>query len=116
MDLKNLENIKILWCHWDLFRFFTEEHLNNGIVGLCSYETMKDTKKQVILDYRIYMYKENDKFIVDVYKDEDNKDSFQFNTYNDAHEFMDTLDCIHPEYLERPARIIDYQNGNIEII
>lgn len=55
-------------------------------------------------DLMIYLYKEGDKYLVDIYKSEDENDfdRFSFDDFEKARDFIDTLYYKHPEYKERP--------------
>lgn len=99
-----MDNKEKTYAHWDIFRFLKEEHLEeNGCIAL------SDTRNGKNYDLMVYLFKENEKYIVRVYKsDEENDfDKFEFDYFYDAKEFVDNLAYEHPEYKERPYKVIE---------
>ncbi len=121
---------KKAYCHWDLVRFIEEESLksDDGFLTLSvtdgsQYELMlflgkDDTGK--LFEVRIYkaepsqVYVKNDKDRVLFYTENDEYATFQFENYEDAHEFIDTISYRHEEYLRRPVRKIKKKVDNKE--
>lgn len=93
-----------VYVHWDAFRFLEEKHLEeNGCIVLA------DTIHGEYYDLMVYLFKENEKYIVRVYKsdEEDDFDKFDFDNFYDAKDFVDNLAYEHPEYKERPYKAIE---------
>lgn len=90
--------LKKLYCHWDLYRFLKEDDAIDNCICLAH------NINGVYYDLRVYLWKEQDKYIVRIYKTEndDDFDEFNFDNFENAHEFVDTLSWKHPEYKERP--------------
>jgi len=114
MELELLKDKSIMWCHWDLIRFLTEDKcdMNTSIIAECSYEELKDGTP-VYLDYRIYLYKEDNKYIVQVYVDHYNYNRYEYNTFDEAINFMDDMPYTHKELSKRPMRIVNKQTLEI---
>lgn len=106
MDFMQLKfgDKSIIWCHWDLARFLEEENanLNKHVIGLNTYMNRKDNGEQVLMDLRIFLYKEDDKFKVRVYEDDENFKIFEFDTFDEARDEFDMIPYRHPEYQSRP--------------
>ena len=95
---------KVAYCHWDIFRFFEEEHLvKDNVVSIID---GKDIELMIFLGK-----KEDDKgYNVRVYTTETEFDPFDFDDFETAHKFVDSLSYEHPEYKIRPARKINKDN------
>lgn len=103
---KEYEGKKIIWCHWDLIRFLKEKYLTEQeVIGVVGFEKTKDGK-EIVLDYKIYMKKEEEKYKVDVFTSKTEKDEFSFESFGDLQEFVDYLPYRYPEYKERPAELV----------
>ena len=119
MDLGNKA-----YCHWDLVRFIREEDLydDNGSFRTLSvtdgsqYELMlflgkDDTGK--FFEVRVYktepsqVYIKNESDKVLFYDENDEYATFQFEDYEDALDFIDTISYRHEEYLTRPMKEIE---------
>ena len=70
------------------------------------YRETKDGKK-VVLDYKIYMKKRGDLYAVDIFTAEENKDEYQFDSFDELKKFVDNLPYEHPEYKERPMELAE---------
>ena len=101
------EEKDIIWCHWDLIKFLEEKYLTEeNVIGVSEYGNTKDEKKAVI-DYKIYMKKCGDLYKADIFTTEENKDEYQFDSFDELQEFVDNLPCDHPEYKERPMELVE---------
>lgn len=92
-------NKEKIYCHWDIVRFLKEEQIpDNCCVALEHVEGESE------YDLMIYLYKEGDKYLVDVYKSEDENDfdRFPFDDFVKARVFVDNLPYKHPEHRGRP--------------
>lgn len=111
MDFDNyvFEGKNVVWCHWDLIRFLSEDNVNfeTDIVGLCDYRTRKDTKEEVMVDLRVFYYKENDKYILRIYKDDETFDIMSFDTSAEGFRVFEMLPYNYPEYAVRPFKIVE---------
>lgn len=97
----------IIWCHWDLVRFLQKKDLTEEkVIGVSEYRETKDGKK-VVLDYKIYMKKRGDLYAVDIFTAEENKDEYQFDSFDELKKFVDNLPYEHPEYKERPMELAE---------
>lgn len=98
-----INEMKKTYVHWDLVRFITEDKIENSCMALAEYGS--DT----IYDLMVYLFKNDNKWLVLVYKSEeaDDFDSFDFDSFDDAHEFVETLSWKHPEYKTRPFKKIN---------
>ncbi|MCM1216011.1 MAG: hypothetical protein NC548_16000 [Lachnospiraceae bacterium] len=95
----------IIWCHWDLVRFLNEDHVKDNVIGV-SDNRKTTTGRDALVDFRIYLFKSDDKFEVDIFTTDADKDNFKFNTFDKARDFADSIPYKHPEYSERPSRLI----------
>lgn len=114
MDFDNykFDNKKILWCHWDLTRFLSPSNANldNFVIGMSDYRNLKDTGEQVLVDLRIFLYLENDRYIIRVYTTDDSFDILSYNDAETAFSEFNMLPYNHPEYKERPMKIVKKTN------
>lgn len=104
----------LIWCHWDLVRFLSMGPVNfdMDIIGVCDYRKRKDVGREAV-DLRIYFYREEDKYVIRVYKDEATFDLFQFDNLDEELRALEMLPYDHPEYEVRPYKVIQNQ-GNPE--
>lgn len=106
MNFKQLKfgDKNIVWCHWDITRFLEETNadLDKNVIGMNTFMTRKDNGESVLMDLRIFLYKEGDKFKVRVYEDDEKFKIFEFDTFDEARDEFDMLPYNHPEYRERP--------------
>lgn len=107
MNFDKLEKNMIIWFHWDLFRFISDDDLDGRAIGICEFNKLKESGKECIVDYRMYLYKENNEYIVLIYTSDKDYDKFTFKNFNSAYVFLDNLPYKHPQYKERPMRILD---------
>lgn len=115
---------KKLYCHWDLVKFITEEHLirEDETLSTLSVIDGKDTELMIFLgkdesnnDYevRVYKYSANDKYIpnkndnIKGYEENDEYATFFFEEFEEAQQFVDYLGYVHKEYKIRPIRKIE---------
>lgn len=91
-------NKEKIYCHWDIIRFLKEDQVSDKCIALGHVEG------EILYALMIYLYKEGDKYLVDIYKSEDENDfdRFSFDDFEKARDFIDTLPHKHPEYKERP--------------
>lgn len=91
-------NKKKIYCHWDIIRFLEEEKVSNDCI------TLEHIEGETHYDLMVYLYKEGDKYLVDVYKSENENDfdRFSFDDFREARDFVYYLPYKHPEYKERP--------------
>ena len=87
-----------IYCHWDIIRFLKEEQVSNKCIAL------EHVGGKVHYDLMVYLYKEGEKYLVDIYKSEDENDfdRFLFDDFREVRDFVDYLPYKHPEYKERP--------------
>ena len=123
MDLSNKA-----YCHWDLIRFIKESDLIQdgkfmtlSVTDGTQYELMlflgkDDTGKffEVRVDKtepsQVYVKSEQDKVLF--YDENDEYATFQFENYEDALEFLDTISYRHDEYTTRPMKEIKKEEKN----
>ena len=118
---------KKLFCHWDLVRFITEEHLKQEDGTYLTLSVTNGDKVELMIflgkdeassDYevRVYKSKPTDKYVPDKYdevkrfEENDEYATFFFEKFEQAHHFTDLLGYVHPEYQERPCREIGKDN------
>lgn len=91
------------YCHWDIIRFLKEDQVSDNCIAL------EYVEGETHYDLMVYLYKEGDKYLVDVYKSKDKNDfdRFSFDNFREARDFMCYLPYKHPEYKERPFVKID---------
>lgn len=114
-DFDKLNSIDIIWCHWDLLRFLSADKvdLNKYIVAVGHKSSLKDSNDEVIIDYRIYLYKESDKFIIQVYISDTEYDILEYVNVDEALENLDMLPYNFPKYKTRPMRVLNSQTLDI---
>ena len=118
MDLENK-----VYCHWDLIRFIREEDLiqdgkfltlsvSEGLeLELMLFLGKDDTGK--FFEVRVYKAEPSQVYVKNVndkvlFYDENNEyASFQFENYDDALDFLDTISYRHDEFTTRPVRKIE---------
>lgn len=115
---------KKLYCHWDLIRFVSENHLiqEDGSFLTLSVINDKCTELMIFLgkndsnnDYEVRVYKnnKNDRYVphkfdnIKDYSENGEYATFFFKEYEQAHEFVNNLGYIHKEYKIRPTRKIE---------
>ena len=123
--IMRIEN-KVL-CHWDMIRFVKEEHLINkdGTQRVLSVSNGEAFEYMIFLGkddsntgYEVMVYKSEptDKYIprvedkVNHFEENDEYISFFFNSFEDAHNFVERLPYFHEEYKVRPTRKIEFEN------
>lgn len=114
---------KIVYCHWDLVRFVTEENLKSYDSGPMTISVTDSTKKELMIflgkndtsdgyEVRVHKCKENGQYVpsdfdrVHEYVAGKDFDTFFFDEYELARDFVDTLPYHHKEYQVRPVRTI----------
>lgn len=115
MDMENL-----VYCHWDLVRFVTEEKLirdgifktlsvtANDVLELRMY--LGKNEQDGLFEVRIYkttpkqVYAKNGRDQVLFYDENDEYATFQFEDFEDARDFLSSISDRHPEYRYRPMR------------
>ncbi len=112
-----------LFCHWDLVRFISEEHLkeDDGTFLTLSVTEGKESELMIFLgkddsnsgyEVRVYKNKPSDIYVpkqdddVKKYEENDEYATFFFDEYEKAQRFTDFLGYTHPEYRIRPVRKI----------
>lgn len=110
-----------LFCHWDLVRFVSKEHLkqDNGTFLTLSVTDGGKLELMIFLgkgdfDYevRVYKSKPSDKYVpnnhdnVKRYEENDEYATFFFDEYEQANNFTDLIGYMHPEYKTRPVKKI----------
>lgn len=112
---------KKIYCHWDLFRFLEEKHMNEGDVTISlsdtgNLELMVFLAKKVEseeYEVRVYKYKETDEYVphkednIKSFEENDEYITFIFNDFESARDFVDFLPYHHYEYKTRPIRAIE---------
>jgi len=122
---------KKIYCHWDLVRFITEDHLkkDGSFRTMSVTHTIQKKNKETVsyemmiflgksdsgneYEVRVYKSKPDDKYVpkeqdkVKRYEENDEFATFYFNDFEKAHEFVDCLDYRHPEYKARPMEVIE---------
>ena len=114
---------KKLFCHWDLVRFVSEEHLQQDDGTLLTLSVAEGEKLELMIflgkddsnsgyEVRVYKNEPGDKYIpneddkVSRYEENDEYATFFFDEYEDAHRFTYLLGYLHPEYKKRPVKKI----------
>lgn len=104
-DFSDVKNMDMLWCHWDLVRFLGFNNnidFNTKCIGVCHF----CGDKQVV-DLRIYLYKEDSKYIIQIYTSDTEFDILEFDSLDEA---LENLDMIpygeYEKYRDRPSRVI----------
>lgn len=113
-----------LYCHWDLCRFVTEEHLiRDGGYTL----SVTDSNKYELMiflgkadnssgyEVRVYKARPTDKYVphefdnkVRRYEENDEYVTFFFDDYASAHEFTTLVMYMHKEFKTRPVQEIKH--------
>lgn len=105
------EGKNIIWCHWDIIKFLNEKDLDeNEIIGVADYRKTKNGRNAIV-DFMIYIKHTDNKFEVDIFTSDTDKDNYKFDDFFDMIEFVDNLSWEHPEYKERPTRL--FVNNNL---
>lgn len=119
----NMEPKNLVYCHWDLIRFITEEKMIiDGVFRTLSVTAEDVLELRMYLGktddgkfYEVRIYKTNPKqiYIHDVkdqilfYDENDEYATFQFEDFKDALDFLSTISYRHPEYRNRPMRKLE---------
>ncbi len=115
-----MDTDNVVYCRWDLVRFVTEDKL----IKNKAFRTLSVTASDV-LELRMYLGKTDDGKFYEVriyktkpeqvyvhdkgdmilfYTENDEYATFQFENFDDALLFLDTISIRHPEYRIRPMR------------
>ena len=110
-----------IYCHWDLVRFVTKEHLSKDYGYTLSVTVNSQYELMIFLglsedgseyEVRVYKSEPTDKYVPNKYdkvvrfEENDEYITFYFDNYEDANGFAYLLCHIHPEYKKRPVRRI----------
>lgn len=110
-----------VYCHWDLVRFVKEDLLKNDDGTLMTLSVTDGAEHEIMLflgkddsssqfEVRIYRCSANQKYIphqsdhVLSFVKGKEYDTFFFENFNDAIDFLDTLSYRHEEYQMRPFK------------
>ena len=94
---------KVVYCHWDIFRFMKEKVFAESKCSAVSITDSKDIELMIFLGKK----EDGEGYNVRVYTTETEFDNFDFDDFGSAHKFIDNLAYEHPEYRKRPTRKID---------
>ena len=112
-----------LFCHWDLVRFVSEEHLKQDDGTFLTLSVTDGDKLELMIflskddsnsgyEVKVYKSEPSDKYVpnecdnVKRYEENDEYATFFFDKYEQAHSFVDSISYMHPEYKTRPVKEI----------
>lgn len=117
---------KKIYCHWDLCRFLSEEHLleDDCLHTISVIDIIENNKVELMIflgkdeqssDYevRIYKLRETDKYIKNKRdkskrcEENDEYVRFFFEEFDLARDFLNMFSILHPEFKMRPLKKIN---------
>ena len=112
------------FCHWDLVRFVSEEHLQNDDGTFSTLSVTDGDKLELMIflrkddsnscyEVKVYKNDPSNQYVkyeydnINHYEENDEFATFYFNEYKDALNFTKLIPYVHPEYKKRPVKKIN---------